>query len=97
MPRAKAVVASRRCAALPQRTRPSALRSTGRSPAEPPILGVEFGYRRASGLGVETAARPCGRAGRPSGGCTGLFGLPCDAAVLTGKDGGGVEDPGPDR
>ena len=95
---AKAVVASWRCLAL-SRTDPAlglALQP-GDLLAEPLILGAEFGHDRVVGLAVEPSLDLAGVLVDGLAAAPGLFGLSGDGAVLTGEDGGGVEDPGANR
>ena len=65
--------------------------------AEPLILGAEFGHRVGVGLGGEPLLDLAGVLVDGLAAAPGLFGLPGDGAVLTGEDGGGVEDPGANR
>ena len=65
--------------------------------AEPSILLAEFGHRVSIGFGRETALDLAGVLVDGLTAAAGLIGLPCHVAVLTREDGGGVEDPGPDR
>jgi hypothetical protein len=61
--------------------------------SQPLILRVEFRRGRA-GLGSESLLHLAGGFVDRLAAPVGLLRLPSDGALLTGKDGGGVEDPG---
>ncbi len=72
-------------------------RQSGDRLVEPLILGAEFGHDINVGCVGEPLLDLAGVLVHRLTTASGLFGLSSDGAVLTGKDGGGVEDPGTRR